>query len=114
MDKGIETAFLPDGEMLLDAMLDVRCPDASMLATKDAGNKCGWAFGVPLAVLEVAEFSGQLDNDSGTDVAWHREVERVGVGNDCVILLQQALDVGNSIVEVAAIIAVDGIIIDCR
>ena len=62
----------------------------------------------------LAELSGQLHNESGTDVALHREVEGVGVGNDCVILLQPALDVGNAIVEVAAIIAVDGIITDCR
>ena len=62
-------------------------------------------------LLDSAELGGQLGDDSSSDAALRREVKGVGVCNDRVMSLLSALVISNAVVDMAAIIVVDGVAI---
>ena len=109
LDQGIKAALLPEGEALVDAAFDVCRFDAAVAASEDAGGERERAFGVPLAFAYSAEFGCQLGDYGGADASLRREIEGVGVCDDGVVSSLPALVVGNAAVEVASVIAMDGV-----
>ena len=109
MDQGIKAALLPDGEALFDAAFDVCRFDAAVAASEDTSGEREKAFRVPLALAYSAEFGSQLGDYGVSDASLRREVEGVGVCEDGVLTSLPALVVGNAAVEVATVIAMDGV-----